>query len=117
MDTSDESIEDRILRWAATDTSDLPDFPDDKSDLPSDFEYNPEDYEDDEEEIVEEISENELLKYLGPSETLLMTDEQQPLELNTTDRHMWKQIPTENDNTVDLKKRSLPTKTDTTEEN
>lgn len=115
MDTS-ESIEDRILRWAATDTSDLPDFPDDKSDLPSDFEYNPEDYEDDEEEIVEEISENELSKYFGPSDTL-MTDEQQPLELNTTDSHMWKQIPTENNDTVDLKKRLLPTtKTDTTEE-
>ncbi|GAA5813668.1 hypothetical protein MFLAVUS_007154 [Mucor flavus] len=114
MDTS-ESIEDRILRWAATDTSDLPDFPDDKSDLPSDFEYNPEDYEDDEEEIVEEISENELSKYLGTSDTLT-TDEQQPLELNTTDNHMWKQIPIENNDTVDLKKRLLPTKTDTTEE-
>ncbi|KAI8061901.1 hypothetical protein BDF21DRAFT_428764 [Thamnidium elegans] len=115
MDTS-ESIEDRILRWAATDTSDLPDFPDDKSDLPSDFEYNPEDYEDDEEEIVEEISENELLKYLGPSETLL-TDEQHPFELNTIDSHMWKQIPSENDDTVDIQnKNHLLPKADTTDE-
>ncbi|CEP13950.1 hypothetical protein [Parasitella parasitica] len=63
------SLEDRILRMAATDVSDLPDFPDDKSDLPSDFEYNPEDYQ--EEEVVEEISESELLKYLDQQESAL----------------------------------------------
>lgn len=67
---SQHSLEERILRMAATDASDLPDFPDDKSDLPSDFEYNPEDYEE-EEEIVEEISENELLKYLDQQESAL----------------------------------------------
>lgn len=79
------SLEDRILRMAATDASDLPDFPDDKSDLPSDFEYNPEDYED-QEEIVEEISENELLKYLEQQESALSVAQRLFYhELNTTD--------------------------------
>lgn len=80
------SLEERILRMAATDNSDLPDFPDDKSDLPSDFEYNPEDYEDQEEEIVEEISENELLKYLDQQEHALSVVQRLFYhELNTTE--------------------------------
>jgi hypothetical protein len=80
------SLEDRMLRLAATDTSDLPDFPDDKSDLPSDFEYNPEDYEDEEEEIIEEISEAELLKYLDKQESALTVSQRLFYhELNTTE--------------------------------
>ncbi|KAI9347863.1 hypothetical protein BD770DRAFT_395479 [Pilaira anomala] len=90
MNTSD-SLEDRILRWAATDTSDLPDFPDDKSDLPSDFEYNPEDYEDDEEEVIEEMSELELLKYLGQQETLSEAEQQLFSQLNTTPESLQQQ--------------------------
>lgn len=80
------SLEDRILRMAATDATDLPDFPDDKSDLPSDFEYHPEDYEQDEEEIVEEISESELLKYLEQQESGLSVAQRLFYhELNTTE--------------------------------
>ncbi|CAO0791344.1 unnamed protein product [Mucor circinelloides] len=80
------SLEDRILRMAATDATDLPDFPDDKSDLPSDFEYHPEDYEQDEEEIVEEISESELLKYLEHQESGLSVAQRLFYhELNTTE--------------------------------
>lgn len=79
------SLEERILRMAATDNSDLPEFPDDKSDLPSDFEYNPEDYEDQEEEVVEEISETELLKYLDQQENPLTVVQRLFYnELNTT---------------------------------
>lgn len=83
MDTT-HSLEDRILRLAATNTSDLPDFPDDKSDLPSDFEYDPAEY-DDEEEIVQEISENELLHYLDQQENPLTVAQRLFYhELNTT---------------------------------
>lgn len=79
------SLEDRILRMAATDASDLPDFPDDKSDLPSDFEYNPDDYED-MEEVVEEISENDMLKYLDQQESALKVAQRLFYhELNTTE--------------------------------
>lgn len=84
MDTT-HSLEDRILRMAATNASDLPDFPDDKSDLPSDFEYDPADYDDEEEEIVQEISENELLKYLDQQENPLTVAQRLFFhELNTT---------------------------------
>jgi hypothetical protein len=80
-----QSLEDRILRMAATDASDLPDFPDDKSDLPSDFEYNPDDYED-MEEVVEEISENDMLKYLDQQESALTVAQRLFYqELNTTE--------------------------------
>lgn len=79
------SLEDRILRMAATDASDLPDFPDDKSDLPSDFEYNPDDYED-MEEVVEEISESDMLKYLDQQESALKVAQRLFYhELNTTE--------------------------------
>ncbi|KAI8052582.1 uncharacterized protein B0P05DRAFT_562021 [Gilbertella persicaria] len=68
------SIEERLFRLAAKDTSELPEFPDDKSDLPSDFEYDPEEYEDQEVEIVEEISEEELLKYLEQKENVFQAE-------------------------------------------
>lgn len=64
-----DALESRILKATST-TEDLPDFPDDKSDLPSDYEYDPEE-EVEEEEIVEEISENELLQYLDEQENPL----------------------------------------------
>lgn len=74
-----------MLGLAATDINELPDFPDDKSDLPSDFEYNPEDYED-EEEVIEEISEAELLKYLDKQEDPLTVVQRLFYhELNTTE--------------------------------
>lgn len=105
MNTSD-SLEDRILRWAATDTSDLPDFPDDKSDLPSDFEYNPEDYEDDEEEVIEEMSELELLKYLGQQETLSEAEQQLFSQLSTTTEPLQQQedLILNQDDDINLKK-------------
>ncbi|KAG2202207.1 hypothetical protein INT47_002126 [Mucor saturninus] len=79
------SLEDRILRMEATNVSDLPDFPDNKSDLPSDFEYDPAEYDDEEEEIVEEISENELLRYLDQQENPLSVAQRLFYhELNTT---------------------------------
>ncbi|KAI8338772.1 hypothetical protein EDC96DRAFT_611231 [Choanephora cucurbitarum] len=68
MSNKQESLEERLVRLAATDTNELPEFPDDKSDLPDDFEYHPEEYEDQEEEIVEELSENELLRFLDQQE-------------------------------------------------
>lgn len=84
-DTQHLSLEDRILRMAATDNSDLPEFPDDKSDLPSDFEYNPEEY-DDPEEVVEEISESDMLKYLEQQEPALSVAQRLFYhELNTTE--------------------------------
>ncbi|KAI8343622.1 hypothetical protein BC941DRAFT_448387 [Chlamydoabsidia padenii] len=59
----ENSLESRILRAAAsTAITDLPDFPDDKSDLPSDYEYNPD--EEEEVEEVEEMTETDLLHYL-----------------------------------------------------
>lgn len=74
-------LEDRIAKLATA--TELPDFPDDKSDLPSDFEYNPEDYE--EEEEVEEITEAELLKYLDSQEKALNVCQRLFYhELNTT---------------------------------
>ncbi|CAO3697679.1 unnamed protein product [Rhizopus stolonifer] len=86
MTNEQQSFEDRLLRLAATTNgNDLPDFPDDKSDLPSDFEYNPEDY-DEEEEIVEEITEDELLKYLDQQEDALTVSQRLFYnELNTTE--------------------------------
>ncbi|CAO3607410.1 unnamed protein product [Mucor hiemalis] len=71
MSSNRQSLEDRILRMAATDASDLPDFPDDKSDLPSDFEYNPEDYEDMEEEVAQRLFYHELntTEYQSHSDT------------------------------------------------
>ncbi|KAI8972735.1 hypothetical protein BDB01DRAFT_809061 [Pilobolus umbonatus] len=61
------SLEDRILQLMKTEEEELPDFPDDKSDLPSDFEYNPDDYEE-EEEVIENISESDLIQYLDQQE-------------------------------------------------
>ncbi|KAG0185422.1 hypothetical protein DFQ28_009379 [Apophysomyces sp. BC1034] len=69
MASEREALEARILRVAAT-NSELPDFPDDKSDLPSDYEYNP-DEEEEEVEEFEEITENELLQYLDQQENPL----------------------------------------------
>lgn len=63
-----DTLESRILKVASTNTE-LPEFPDDKSDLPSDYEYDADQLE--EEEIVEEVSENELLKYLDKQENPL----------------------------------------------
>ncbi|ORX50525.1 hypothetical protein DM01DRAFT_1324946 [Hesseltinella vesiculosa] len=60
---TDTSLEAQILKAAAkSGADDLPDFPDDQSDLPSDYEYVPND--DDDEEIIEDITESDLLKYL-----------------------------------------------------
>ncbi|KAG0745853.1 hypothetical protein G6F57_008982 [Rhizopus arrhizus] len=85
MSNEQQTLEDRLLRLAATDASDLPEFPDDKSDLPSDFEYNPEDYEE-EEEVIEEITEAELLKYLDQQEDALTISQRLFYhELNTTE--------------------------------
>ncbi|KAI9489433.1 hypothetical protein BDB00DRAFT_981146 [Zychaea mexicana] len=69
-----DALESRILRAAATtaDPNELPEFPENKSDLPSDFEYDPNEEEEVEEvEEVEEIDENELLKYLDEQENPL----------------------------------------------
>lgn len=72
MESTKESLESRILRaTSAAKTSELPDFPDDKSDLPSDYEYDPTQGEEEEEEIVEEIAENDLLRYLDQQENPL----------------------------------------------
>ncbi|KAI9018650.1 hypothetical protein CLU79DRAFT_759723 [Phycomyces nitens] len=68
MDNTNDSLESRILRAAAANHSDLPDFPDDKSDLPSDYEYDPNADEEEEVEEVEEIDENDLLEYLDQQE-------------------------------------------------
>ena len=65
-----DTLESRILKVASSNTTELPDFPDDKSDLPSDYEYDADQLEE-EEEIVEEVSENELLKYLDNQENPL----------------------------------------------
>ncbi|CAO3644108.1 unnamed protein product [Cunninghamella echinulata] len=55
----------RILRVAATNNDNLPDFPDDKNGIPLDYE------EEEEIEEVEEITENDLLKYLDQQENPL----------------------------------------------
>jgi len=60
------SLEDRILQLAIQDPDTLPQFPDDKSDLPSDFEYIPDNYE--EEEVIENITESDLIQYLDQQE-------------------------------------------------
>ncbi|KAI7867852.1 hypothetical protein BDF14DRAFT_1799777 [Spinellus fusiger] len=65
------SLESRILRAAATTTTDLPEFPDDKSDLPSDYEYDPDTMEEEEEEEIIDIDENDLLEYLDQQESPL----------------------------------------------
>ncbi|KAI8060295.1 hypothetical protein BC940DRAFT_312245 [Gongronella butleri] len=90
----DDSLEARILKAAAkADANDLPDFPDDKSDLPSDYEYEPNDEE--EEEIVEDITESELLKYLDQQQDPLQVAQRLFYhELNTLTaqkhEHDWK---------------------------
>lgn len=85
MSNNQQTLEDRLLRMAATDVSDLPAFPDNKSDLPSDFEYDPNNYEQ-EEEVVEEITEAELLKYLDEQEDALSIVQRLFYhELNTTE--------------------------------
>lgn len=65
-----DTLESRILKVASSNNTELPEFPDDKSDLPSDYEYDADQLEE-EEEIVEEVSENELLKYLDNQENPL----------------------------------------------
>ncbi|KAI9265634.1 hypothetical protein BY458DRAFT_547826 [Sporodiniella umbellata] len=79
------SLEDRLYRLAtAKEQEPLPDFPDNKSDLPSDFEYDPAGASD-EEEIVEEMTEDELLKYLDQQEDALTVSQRLFYqELNTT---------------------------------
>ncbi|ORE02734.1 hypothetical protein BCV72DRAFT_44773 [Rhizopus microsporus var. microsporus] len=85
MSNNQQTLEDRLLRMAATNVSDLPAFPDNKSDLPSDFEYDPNSYEQ-EEEVVEEITEAELLKYLDEQEDALSIAQRLFYhELNTTE--------------------------------
>ena len=65
-----DALESRILKAAATTNAvELPEFPDNKSDLPSDYEYDPN--EEEEVEEVEEIDENDLLKYLDEQENPL----------------------------------------------
>ena len=65
-----DALESRILKAAATTNAvKLPEFPDNKSDLPSDYEYDPN--EEEEVEEVEEIDENDLLKYLDEQENPL----------------------------------------------
>ncbi|KAI7848281.1 hypothetical protein BDC45DRAFT_523656 [Circinella umbellata] len=65
-----DALESRILKAATTTNAvELPEFPDNKSDLPSDYEYDPN--EEEEVEEVEEIDENDLLKYLDEQENPL----------------------------------------------
>lgn len=69
----DNSLTDRILR-VVTKKEDLPDFPDDADDLPSDYEYDPDAEEELEE--VEEISENDLLQFLESERSALSVAQQ-----------------------------------------
>ncbi|KAI9322788.1 hypothetical protein BX666DRAFT_1898466 [Dichotomocladium elegans] len=79
------ALESRILKVAGKE-NDLPDFPDNKSDLPSDYEYDPDQLDDVEEEVVEEIPENELLKYLDEQENPLYIAQRLFYhEINTTE--------------------------------
>ncbi|KAI9480546.1 MAG: hypothetical protein EXX96DRAFT_184681 [Benjaminiella poitrasii] len=84
MTDANASLKDRILRMEATNTSDLPEFPDDQPDLPSDYEYVPNE-EDEEEEIIE-IDENDLLQSLEQQESALSIAQRLFYhELNTTE--------------------------------
>ncbi|KAI8384825.1 uncharacterized protein BYT42DRAFT_493789 [Radiomyces spectabilis] len=65
--TGHHSLDSRIQSVVQSQPTELPEFPDDKSDLPSDYEYNPDEMDDVEEE-VEEIDENELLAHLDRQE-------------------------------------------------
>ncbi|KAI8096900.1 uncharacterized protein BX664DRAFT_311799 [Halteromyces radiatus] len=89
---NEDGLESRILRAATTNTE-LPDFPDDQSDLPSDFEYVPD--EEEEVEEVEEMTETELLQYLDQQDNPLMVAQRLFYhELNTLNaqkhEHDWK---------------------------
>ncbi|KAF9091095.1 hypothetical protein BGX29_006621 [Mortierella sp. GBA35] len=67
-DSHDDALANRILKYAAAKSSDLPPFPgDDVESLPSDYEYQEGSEYDVEEEEVEEISEMELLGHLDAS--------------------------------------------------
>ncbi|KAI7905539.1 uncharacterized protein BX663DRAFT_285783 [Cokeromyces recurvatus] len=87
------SLEDRLLQLEAIKKDDLPEFPDDQPDLPSDYEYVPNEEEEEEEEIIE-MDESELLRTLEQQESALSIAQRLFYnELNTTESqkkdHEW----------------------------